>query len=97
MELQKQEQQKIKEQREREKKEMKVQHYDFLPGSNPVQKAEVERPIDKPQVMRRADPNQKPPKIEPIVGNFSQFDTKLIQEKATEITAKFKRGKIIYE
>lgn len=76
---------------------MKVQHYDFLPGSNPVQKAEVERPIDKPQVMRRADPNQKPPKIEPIVGNFSQFDTKLIQEKATEITAKFKRGKIIYE
>ena len=47
--------------------------------------------------MKKHDPNSKPPKIEPVLGNFSQFDRNLIKEKAVELKKKFSKGKIIRE
>ena len=47
--------------------------------------------------MKKADPNSKPPKREPVMGNFSQFDKNLIKSKVIELRTKFKRGKIIFE
>ena len=47
--------------------------------------------------MKKHDPNSKPPKIEPVLGNFSQFDRNLIKEKAMELKKKFSKGKIIHE
>ena len=44
--------------------------------------------------MKRVDPNSKPPKIEPALGNFSQFDKGLIKSKIIELKTKFKRGKV---
>lgn len=46
--------------------------------------------------MKKVDPNSKPPKLEPTVGNYSQFDKNLIKSKIIEIKAKFRRGKVIY-
>lgn len=67
----------------------KGQFYDFLPAP----KQEPEKPI----IMKKADPNSKPPKIQPVMGNYSQFDSNLIKSKATEIKNKYKKGKISYE
>lgn len=47
--------------------------------------------------MKKNDPNSKPPKIEPLMGNFSQFDRNLIKSKVIELRMKFKKGKVIYE
>ena len=35
---------------------------------------------EKPLVMKKSDPNSKPPKVE-MMGNFSQFDKNLIKSK----------------
>ena len=47
--------------------------------------------------MKRADPNSRPPKVEPIMGNFSQFDKNLIKSKIIELKTKFKKGKVNFE
>jgi archaellum component FlaC len=47
--------------------------------------------------MRKSDPNSRPPKVEPMMGNFSQFDKNLIRSKVIELKSKYKKGKIIYE
>ena len=66
---------------------MKGQFYDFLPAA----KNEVEKPI-----VKKTDPNKGPPKVEQMVGNYSQFDSGLIKSKAIEIKSKYKKGKITY-
>ena len=48
-------------------------------------------------MMKKHDPNSKPPKIDSNMGNFSQFDKTLLREKAVELRKKFNRGKIIHE
>jgi hypothetical protein len=68
---------------------MKGQFYDFLPAPT---KAEPEKPM-----VKKTDPNSKPPKVEVVMGNFSQFDSSLIKSKAIEIKSKYKKGKITYE
>lgn len=47
--------------------------------------------------MKKSDPNNRPPKIEPTMGNYSQFDKNLIKSKLIQLKSKFKKGKIIYE
>lgn len=47
--------------------------------------------------MKKSDPNSRPPRVEPIMGNYSQFDKNLIKSKVIELRMKFKKGKIIYE
>ena len=47
--------------------------------------------------MKRSDPNNRPPKIEQGLGNYSQFDKNLIKSKLIQLKSKFKKGKIIYE
>jgi hypothetical protein len=47
--------------------------------------------------MKKVDPNSKPPKIEQVMGNYSQFDSNLIKSKAIEIKSKYKKGKISFE
>lgn len=52
---------------------IKGQYYDFFPAS---------KQEEKPIVMKKTDPNSKPPKIEQVMGNYSQFDSNLIKSKA---------------
>jgi hypothetical protein len=68
---------------------MKGQFFDFLPAPA---KNEPEKPI-----VKKIDPNSKPPKIEIQMGNYSQFDSNLIRSKAIEIKSKYKKGKITFE
>ena len=51
---------------------------------------------EKPLIMKKNDPNSKPPKLDPAVGNFSQFDKGLIRSKVIELKMKYKKGKIIF-
>ena len=44
--------------------------------------------------MRKKDPNSSPPKIDRVMGNFSQFDKNLIKSKVIELKTKQKKGKI---
>lgn len=67
---------------------------DFAPQ---VQAVKVEQVKEKPLVMKRVDPNSTPPKIKPIMGNYSQFDKNLIKSKIIELKAKYKRGKVNFE
>lgn len=77
--------------REREEKEIKIANFDnYLPQP----KVEV---AEKPLVMKKADPNSKPPKINPIMGNYSQFDKNLIKNKVLQLRTKYNKGKIIHE
>lgn len=98
LQQQREEQQKKKEERQRLEREYKVQFNDYLPGGSP-KAAVASQPnlADKPIVMRKHDPNSKPPKIEQQLGNFSQFDRTLIKEKAVELRKKYNKGKIIHE
>lgn len=47
--------------------------------------------------MKRSDPNGQPPKIQPTMGNYSQFDKGLVRSKLIELKSKYKKGKIDYE
>ena len=68
---------------------------DFRPQNETAPKNEVVK--EKPLIMKRADPNSKPPKVEAIMGNFSQFDKNLIKSKIIELKTKFKKGKVNFE
>ena len=59
----------------------------------PTSKATEEKPL----IMKKNDPNSKPPKLDPSIGNFSQFDKSLIRSKVIELKMKYKKGKIIFE
>ena len=92
MEEQRLAQERLKKERLREERERKVEVYaDFRPVA--AVKGEV---VEKPLIMKRADPNNRQPRVE-VMGNFSQFDKNLIRSKVIELKSKFKKGKIIYE